>query len=382
MNEALQARIVGPFQAPTPQEPTPRYHVIDLTRGLAAAAILVWHYQHFFLTAPGAEFPESLRSQQPLFTLIRPLYTDGYRAVQLFWLIWGFVFASVYLGREVTTRSFVVNRFARLYPLHLLTLLVVAALQAISLDWLGRWQIYTNNDLPHFGVQLLMASNWLSTSTFSFNGPIWSVSLEVLVYALFWLTRPFLYRAGLLGPAVLAALFLLATRLVPQLQVMAMTCGFYFFAGVACNLVVRQRWLTAPLLGVAGALLIASGFLIGWIVLSVPLCLAGALLLAVAIERPLGALVARRLHWIGDSTYGLYLWHVPVQIAALIVLDGVVGSRAAVTSPLFLVAFLCVVAALALLAFRLFEAPMRRRLRRLDENRRFAGEPDAGIPAP
>ena len=50
----------------------------------------------------------------------------------------------------------------------------------------GQDYVYGNNDLPHFVLQLFLASDWAGRSDWSFNGPIWSISVEILVYALFY----------------------------------------------------------------------------------------------------------------------------------------------------------------------------------------------------
>lgn len=81
--------------------------------------------------------------------------------VQVFWIISGFFFAVVYLGRAVTIRQFVIHRFARLYPLHFLTLLFVELLQGLALSLIGHTLFYENYDWPHFALQLGFVSDWL-----------------------------------------------------------------------------------------------------------------------------------------------------------------------------------------------------------------------------
>lgn len=72
--------------------------------------------------------------------------------------------------------------------------------------WVGHWQIYGNNDLRHFGLQLVMSSNWTTLSRgLSFNGPIWSVSLELVAYGLFLIALPLLRHFGLIAAVALAA---------------------------------------------------------------------------------------------------------------------------------------------------------------------------------
>ncbi len=116
---------------PGPAPPT--YFVwVDALRGLAALSVVVFHYHHFYLrdAAGRPDIPET--GTFPYAAILDAAYRHGGLAVEHFWVISGFVFAHVYLGRPTTMRAFWVARFARLYPLHLVTLLAVAALQAVS----------------------------------------------------------------------------------------------------------------------------------------------------------------------------------------------------------------------------------------------------------
>ena len=88
--------------------------------------MLLYHYMHFAMSGTDHSRYTHYLALQPARWLLAPFYDYGFYAVQLFWIISGFVFAAVYFDRAVTGRAFAANRFARLYPLHLLTLLVVA----------------------------------------------------------------------------------------------------------------------------------------------------------------------------------------------------------------------------------------------------------------
>jgi len=46
---------------------------------------------------------------------------------------------------------------------------------------------YRDNDLPHFLAQLFLASEWGIVHDSSFDGPIWSISIEVLAYFVFFM---------------------------------------------------------------------------------------------------------------------------------------------------------------------------------------------------
>ncbi|WP_375290433.1 acyltransferase family protein [Qipengyuania sp.] len=339
------------------------FYALDLVRGVAALAVALYHYVHFFFP-PGTEAPIAGHAAHlPLSGMLSPFYNYGYIAVQIFWMISGFVFAAVYIGREATTRSFVVSRFARLYPLHLITLLVVATLQYVRLASLGTFQIYIWNDTAHLLLQLIFASNWGLQNGHSFNGPIWSVSVEVLIYAVFWLTLPFLYRRGLIGPAsaCLISHFIWASGLVGDF---IGQCAYYFFAGTAVYaafFLLRKRPLLLPALGIGATMTVvvivsAAPFGISDIL---PMILPPSFLLLASFEYSAISKALQHVRWLGDSTYGIYLWHVPIQLLLLLVLDGLVGSRVVVSHPAFLLFYLTLLLTVARLSFIYIERPAR-----------------------
>lgn len=373
-------RISSLFAQPARPEASHLY-VIDLARGLAAFAILFYHYQAFYYVNVSARMSPADAPSQPFYAWLYPLYEHGHYAVQFFWLLSGFVFAAVYVSRRVTTRSFVVNRLARLYPLHLLTLCVVAVLQAISLRATGAFQIYPFNDAYHFVLQLFFASFWGLQKGPSFNHPIWSVSLEVLVYGLFWVTLPFLFRRGLVGPVVLVALGWLLAFQFPGHMPLLRQCVFYFFAGTVAYLIFNH-WRRRPalLLAIAAALGVSTAVIpvsstLVFDSVTIPLFCLSILFACCGLEALSVGDHIHRARWIGDSTYGTYLWHIPIQIVALIAFETFDPARSVIRQPWWLFAFLATVVAVARLSFLYFERPMRTWLRRYAEPRKPSAAP-------
>lgn len=126
----------------------------------------------------------------PLAEWIFPLYAKGYLAVDLFFSLSGFVFYWLYSKRvsegAISAGKFTFLRFSRLYPLHFATLLIVAVSQLWLVKTGGSYFVYPNNDEKHFLLNLFFASSWGIERGYSFNGPVWSVSVEILLYALFF----------------------------------------------------------------------------------------------------------------------------------------------------------------------------------------------------
>lgn len=345
--------------------------LLDGVRGCAAIAILFYHYVHFFMAGPSRRPPGDVEMNYPAYDFFWLFYDRGYLAVQVFWLISGFVFCHVYHGRAATTRSFVVNRLARLYPLHILTLFVVVAFQLAALRSVGYTPIYGKFDLEHFAPQLFMASAWLrEPGGHSFNGPVWSVSVEIVIYAFFWSGRGLISRMGLPLVMALVAGFYFAHQQLGEIS-MVFACGFYFFLGCGYS-ILRQSKLgqgrglsfSVVLLAALGMWGIVSGTDWSSRYIAVPgLCGAIFLLLAVG-EANAPAMLRRICQWLGENTYGAYLWHFPLQLALLLILIPHYDPYEIAQNGWFLAFYVFAVVAIARLSFTWFERPMRDRLRR------------------
>lgn len=217
------------------------FYTVDFLRGLGALVILIWHYHHFYFTQPYYVYtgnnPSWIFAIQPFYEQLKLFYHDGAWAVQFFWMLSGFVFANVYLKSDISFKNFFINRFARLYPLHFVTLIVITFFQLINLEIIGHYQIIGNIDLFHFILHLFFASNWgfESSGTYSFNSVIWSVSLEILVYGIF-----FIMLGNLKKHPMKVALFLTIISFVLQIKYGLFQCSFYFFSGVVIYLFATQ----------------------------------------------------------------------------------------------------------------------------------------------
>ncbi|SOE85703.1 Peptidoglycan/LPS O-acetylase OafA/YrhL, contains acyltransferase and SGNH-hydrolase domains [Burkholderia sp. YR290] len=325
-------------------------------------SVLVWHYQAFYYPQAGGPPNFANRSDQPFYSELSLLYNYGALAVQLFWAISGFVFAANYLVRHVTAKQFAISRFARLYPLHFATLLIVAALQAISVSEVGHSQVYPYNDAYHFALNLFFASSWGLEKGFSFNAPIWSVSVEVVIYALFFVSIPIVTRMRLIAP-ILAMVIAYLVRTYPALTQFS-HCAFYFYLGVA---LFRISVLAKAWSCVIGIALIAAWFRVGYgsldtfIPWAIPMLLGAALLMTVGIDQFRWPRVfLRRVSWIGESTYSTYLLHIPIIIVTNVLFQSHgIDAKSILGTRLFFVAFIAAVLILARVSYRFFERPMQ-----------------------
>lgn len=342
---------------------------IELLRFITAAAVLVFHYQHFY-SAGALRFDVT---RQPFYESLSFFYHYGYYGVQIFWCISGFIFfarygQSVSAGRE-SSRSFSLARFSRLYPLHLLTLLAVAGLQQVYSAHHGTAFVYQHNDLSHFIRQLFMLSSWQAaygSDTYSFNGPIWSVSLELVAYVVsFAVTRV----AGSSLATVLATLVVVSAidRLAGHHPVF--TCLIYFFLGAGIFKLfsaVTARRATAAALVSASLVALLAGGLNHFDKLPAPfatLAIAPSVLLVVALLPGRGSDWFERVTiTLGNTTYSSYLLHFPVQLLCVLLAESL-GEPLRLASPWFFGVYLIGTFLLAAVCYRMVEWPTQQWLR-------------------
>ena len=351
--------------------PIGHYRLIDFSRTIAALAVLALHYDRFIIDADWGGARPGGPYLPPLQTLLHPVYTHGEYAVPFFWVISGFIFSFVYQARAVSFRAFSARRFARLYPLHFATLLIVAGLQLLLFLQISTTLFIPNNDLYHFLLNVFFASSWGFEDGLSFNGPIWSVSVEILVYVVFWIfiaCVPF----RLIGALTMTLAFALMARHA-MLPLIAL-CGTMFFFGAsvffASQLLTTRGFLWASL---------GSAALAALLLIFVPAVAAsGTLSLAltfgpvIAILAALDQVVGDRFRLvdiaagIGDLSFSIYLLHFPL---ILVLVNGFIllGLDRALLSenPLALAGFLLATLGLSHWSLTRFETPARRYFQRV-----------------
>lgn len=352
------------------------FDFLDGLRGIAALAVVIFHYHHFFLTDADARSAIPGSDRFP-FGFLRPLYDHGNLAVELFWIISGFVFAHVYFNRKTSLPDFARARFARLYPLHLATLLFVAGLQAVSLQTVGHWQVYGNNDLHHFLLQLVFASNSVTLSHgLSFNGPIWSVSLEMASYGIFFLSLPLLLRLATLRRAGLALLFCVTFFLAHEFWPSGQTiitrgvslCAAFFFGGVALYAFADARprhyarELTVVLIAIGAASFLWAAPGADTVRLFAACAL--AILAAACLDQQNAIRPIAAITFLGAISYSLYLVHVPIQMIILLADDIFFGGTRGFASQYWVLpTYLATVIGASALSYRYFELPLNKALR-------------------
>jgi peptidoglycan/LPS O-acetylase OafA/YrhL len=350
-------------------------------RGLAAVWVVIYHYN---IWAPNAHLDAH-----------SPIISKGYLAVDLFFMLSGFVMTHVYhhaFLRDLRGNyfRFIGARIARLYPLHILILLLflATALSSRTADYIATGDfspipLTGARSIGAFFANLLMLQG-VKASELSWNYPAWSISVEFMAYLLFPLLLPIVWEA----PAKLKAL--LAAVLIGQLSYLMLLTNDYFNQWDGPTTLLRC--LPEFTLGMLMYSLYCSGRLSGWMTSdAAAIGLAAVLLvllqtgisdfLTVAVfglfilvavgndGRVTRLLNAALLLWLGELSYSLYLAHGLVQFGATRLLNAEgVSDRATISelSSLLLIGAMVLIAfGIAALTYFTVERIARRRLRRL-----------------
>lgn len=372
------------------QDKAPKLVGIEFLRFICAFSVLVWHFQHFAFQKTGIEIQ---RAEQPFYWLLKPFYNFGAFGVNIFWCISGFIFFFKYFDalsrREVPFREFFINRFSRLYPLHILTLFVVAGLQPVFYAIHDYFFVYPYNDIRHFILNVFFVSYWGMESGHSFNAPIWSVSLELIVYLLFFVS---VSRMKVSWTYITAFLLAFITWKIGRLELSE--CIAYFFAGGVVALFrffpdripLRLPPNKDPFHLLGGATVAAMALLMlrgakafhgfpgAMLKLGIGVL---AVYIFVAANR-FFLPVSRTAALLGNLTYSSYLIHFPVQLAFVIALPAA-GIAIDYRSPALLFGFLTTTFVISVFVFRYFEAPMQKIIRKRYSKRTVVADPKPAL---
>jgi peptidoglycan/LPS O-acetylase OafA/YrhL len=306
-----------------------RLRSLDLLRGIAAIIVLFWHFSGIF-------------HAQPAFEIFRPFYTNGQAAVDVFFVISGFILQHVYadkFGSGADLQNFIVRRLARLYPLHLITLLIVAALFFGFYYKTGIYgYVFLNDDLRHFLMNLFFVQYVGFQDGFSFNAPSWSLSSEFWINIIFGaliltLGRKLAVLAGLII-AVISAIVLIfihgqwlsLTSIDGWLEPILLRAAAGFFAGV----VTYEIWTRTQVTQTIANLMLTISACSILVLMSLPRTSSALVFVEASIAiiaAPLmifsaaSSVFAEKIgssypgRWIGVTSFSVYMWHFPVAAA-------------------------------------------------------------------
>ena len=371
-SEAPGAAAVGPEArsgVAAPPALAPRILVLDPLRGLAAAAVMWYHF---------SRRPWLIEDGGRLGAFFEASGSKGWLGVEVFFVISGFVLPYAMWRGRYRLRSygrFLAKRLLRLEPPYLVTLALTVGLWLVGPLVPGfqgeAFVFHWPQFLSHFGyLNAFTGYAW-------YNPVFWTLAIEFQFYLLIALVFPLAVhdRLGVRAavPATLAMLVFLPTP--PSLV-------FHFLPLFALGIATMQRVTGLLPLGLYALLVSASAiaaFGIGHEQAFVGVI--AAVLIAALSRVPSNSRAGRVLEWkpflwLGSVSYSLYLVHVPIGGRVINLGQRFIGG------PLSQVLLLSIAIAVSLVAtyvlYRLVERPAQRWSSRL---RYTKPTPTADVPA-
>jgi peptidoglycan/LPS O-acetylase OafA/YrhL len=140
-----------------------RVDQLTFTRFLAAIAIVVFHYGQNI-------FPFNIQ-------WVSFIFKQSNIGVSYFFLLSGFVMILAYNNKDkINYLEFYKNRFFRIYPVYLLSILLVFIFISIK---------HFPFDYSTIFLNLLAVQTWFPEKAIAFNTPGWSISVEFFFYLVF-----------------------------------------------------------------------------------------------------------------------------------------------------------------------------------------------------
>ena len=327
------------------------YRTLDGLRGVAALIVVTRHARD---VVPSDLCPES------------------FLAVDLFFLLSGFVVALAYEQRLLAGRSvlgFMKTRLIRLYPLYVLGIGLGLAARVVSG---GASNAGFLIQATVIGLLMLPAVPPLPMGSSTLNGPTWTLAPELLVNLVYAALVRQLNRRALWTIVALGAAGLVASEAaygtldggwsVDRFPLLAARLAFSFFLGVA---MYRSRpprrvgalaaWASVAALGLSLAIhppeAVRRLFELGAVILVFPA------IVAVAVRREPGRVGRAAFGFLGLVSYAVYVLHRPLGALA-----GVALARLHAAGPTSATAaaFLVAIVLTAALADKLYDQPVRR----------------------
>uniref|UniRef100_B0T117 Acyltransferase 3 n=1 Tax=Caulobacter sp. (strain K31) TaxID=366602 RepID=B0T117_CAUSK len=332
------------------------YLTLDGLRGIAAVCVMLYHYSGFL----------SARTVLP----------SSFLAVDLFFLLSGFVIAHAYEAKLLAGMSllrFSVVRVVRLYPLYLAGL-------AIGVSYALLKNMMTPADAtPVNGFNILLSAMFLPSpgTLFPFNPASWSLFFELAINFAYAVCIKRLSNSVLLGVLVLSFIALVVAGVHWGSLDIGMTprtfwggaarVCFSFTAGVL--LWRRRSELGARVSGLA-AISLAAAFAVFAVAPPSPAyvydlaCVAVLFpaLVAYGARTEPSASMRPAFAWGARLSYPIYVLHGPVLMVAAGAYKVALHDDPAAAAPLTGLCFAGVTVAAAYATLRLFDEPLRARL--------------------
>jgi peptidoglycan/LPS O-acetylase OafA/YrhL len=353
--------------------PAGRLESLDLLRGIAAAAVLIYHSESFL----GAQ-----------------LLPRAYLAVDLFFVLSGFVIAQNYdrrLASGMTVWQFMIQRLIRLYPCYLLALaagFVLASIRMIRDE--GYVDASGLTIAAGLNLFILPAVNHLyhNPQLYPFNGSSWSIFFELVVNLIYGVCFRFLTGSLIaifviagIGGLILGATMFGSVDLgmrphdvlfgVPRVL-------FSFFVGVALRRYMGKVQPTRSnpwRIGIISVILVTLFFAGAFVPKTwdsiadmVVVFLLLPVVVAAASRIDVEGFVRRISTLAGDSSYPVYLLQTPFFLVFAALAEVLLHTKQAALQPWVGIVLIVTVVSVGLIVDRYYELPLRSKIKRALSN--------------
>ncbi len=345
---------------------TPFLPALTSIRGLAA-----WWVVCFHLKASIASFAPPT---------VNTLIGNGYMGVDLFFILSGFILSHVHHSQfeSLDTRQiirFLWTRLARIYPLHLFTLVLYLSIPILLLLFSQQKVITDRYSLEAFFANVFLVHAWGLFDRLTWNGPSWSISAEWFVYLLFPLICLAIKRVrgfvplllGSFAPLVIMVLILDSRDTAAPLNAFSdfalVRAACEFLAGCFLYNLYRCQPLRRDMadgIGLSAVVVLVAVLVLAADSLVVPALFAIMILVLANQESRLSRLLSHKsLRFLGEISYSTYMIHY-----FLIDVFKLLAREEGPMSPQGLVIYLAALLVASIILYRVVELPSRNFLRK------------------
>lgn len=348
---------------------------ITFTRFIAALSVVFFHY--------GMDvFPANI-------PYLHEAVTAGPIAVNYFYILSGFIMAIAYYQPQQASNfnkwKYWLARFARIYPIYLIALLLIAVVKYKTLS----------DDILTLPLHLTMLQAWVPGYPITLNTPGWSLSVEAFFYLCFPFLLLSIYKYGTQRLVIFAVLLWLATQATlltllnsdayvaksllhdfiyynPLMHLNAFIAGFLtgvFFKNKKTKISkYNSAWLVFSVILITALLAFRPSIenIIGIkLAFTNGLIAPAFLLFIILLAQEKGKIVSifsnKWLVLLGEASFSLYILQKPLHG----VYDKLIGNTVSLSDELHFYIFLALLIIASIISYKYFETPMRKTINNL-----------------